>query len=156
MISSPGACSRFMLLFLGRSPLHLWLSITLALLKRHLLCTGGRVAWCKGLKPPLCALYHLLKSVYTDGRGEKNGIGPPSPPEWGVHNHHFSGGPHRKGNNFPSCIPGFCQIPALTMSVWATCIPRSTVFLCFTLGAPLVFKTPNFTDLVWYGNLLIL
>ena len=72
--SRPAAYERFVLVFCGRGPLRLWLSIMLALVKKKKKATAensGEGAWSELLKPPLCALCCLLKSICADVRREK-------------------------------------------------------------------------------------
>lgn len=47
----------------------------------------------------------------------KNGDNPLSSMEWRVHASCCARSPHRRANNLPSCVSGFCQILAFTLSV---------------------------------------
>lgn len=100
--------------------------------------------WYKWLQPPLgqVVLCCSLKSNCAGGQGVGSG-------KWhhctilfsgrGTHFCHSSRSPHRKAHSLPSCVPGFCHIPALNLNE----MPNTTILLLFISGMQLGFKTLN-------------
>lgn len=100
----------------GRAPLLLWLSITLALIKKA--SAECRVVGLGVRGSSLhCVLCHSLKSICTE-RTVKNGVSPLSFLEkefipTAIQETLL----HRGMNNLPSCVPGLDLIPPFTVSV---------------------------------------
>lgn len=114
MINRLGACRGPTPAFWGRGPL-LWLVVRPALVKMDLQGKRGRV-WYKWFQPPLVALCCPLK--YNSARGlGGNGIAHFVTPGEGSSHLPLLGSPHRKTKNLPSCVLGFHQIPAPSLSL---------------------------------------
>lgn len=144
----------FVLIFWGRGPLLLWLSIRLALVKKGTCRVPGGRSCCKWLKPSLYVMYCSLK--FADGRGKK----------WHQPSL-FSGEgisclplflrPSEKGEQSPPLWPRLPSDPHLhSICIWSVCRPVGAAFLCFNSDAWLGFKIPDFGDLGWGRRVLIL
>ena len=77
-------------------------------------------AWGKQLKPPLCALFCLLKSVRIDGRGKKMVSAFSLSGEESSHLQLFMKHSQNSGKS-----PPLCQIPAFTLPV-----PKPSAWCC--------------------------
>lgn len=61
---------------------------------------------------------------------------------------HCLGSPPKRGNNFPSCVPGILQIFAFTLTDFILAVLCTCVL---SKAGRLGLKTPNFMDFAWHG-----
>lgn len=115
MISTVGACRGFVLVFWERD-LMCWFSGSLAFIKIHLqgIVGQGLVYATPAATKGTVLLTEICPCWWTVVKWNHPIL---SSLERGVHAHCYSGSPHRRAINLPSCVPGFSQYHPFTLSV---------------------------------------